>query len=160
MLRRQDCRKKEELIPGKWVKISQHCNVVIVFYLAFQTNPRREENTFQLLNLKTKSQGKNFSGFFLNCSNTFFLNRSFALKKWPQMRTRSIIRTVQDIYNFFLNSNINDLFPQIYNAIISNQNSGFKINYSFGYILRNIETGVLCFFHPSFSNHCVLSTAI
>ena len=63
------------------------------------------------------------------------------------------------MYNFFLKSNINKLFDQIYNAIISNQNLYFKINYSFGYILRNVKTGVLWFFHPSFNNHCVLNTA-
>ena len=81
------------------------------------------------------------------------------MEKWPQIRTRSVIRPVQDIYNFFLNSNINDLFDQIHNTIMSNQNSRFKINFSFGYILKNIETDVLCFFHPSYNNHCVLNTA-
>ena len=42
---------------------------------------------------------------------------------------------------------------------MSNQNSRFKINFSFGYILKNIETGVLRFFHPSYNNNCVLNTA-
>ena len=42
---------------------------------------------------------------------------------------------------------------------MSNQNSRFKINFSFGYILKNIESDVLRFFHPSYNNHCVLNTA-
>ena len=42
---------------------------------------------------------------------------------------------------------------------MSNQNSRFKINYSFGYILKNIESDTLRFFHPSYNNHCVLNTA-
>ena len=72
---------------------------------------------------------------------------------------RSVIRPVQDIYNFFLNSNINDLLDQIHKTIMSNQNSRFKINFSFGYILKNIESDALRFFHPSYNNHCVLNTA-
>ena len=42
---------------------------------------------------------------------------------------------------------------------MSNQNSRFKINFSFGYILKNIESDALRFFHPSYNNHCVLNTA-
>ena len=81
------------------------------------------------------------------------------MEKWSQVRTRSVIRSVQDIYNFFLNFNINDLLDQIHKTIMSNQNSRFKINFSFGYILKNIESDALCFFHPSYNNHCVLNTA-
>ena len=81
------------------------------------------------------------------------------MEKWSQIRTRSVIRPVQDIYNFFLNSNINDLLDQIHKTIMSNQNSRFKINFSFGYILKNIESGALRFSHPSYNNHCVLNTA-
>ena len=42
---------------------------------------------------------------------------------------------------------------------MSNQNSRFKINFSFGYILKNIESDALRFFHPSYNNHCILNTA-
>ena len=42
---------------------------------------------------------------------------------------------------------------------MSNQNSRFKINFSFGYILKNIESDALRFFHPSYNNNCVLNTA-
>ena len=45
------------------------------------------------------------------------------MEKWSQIRTRSVIRPVQDIYNFFLNSNINDLLDQIHKTIMNNQNS-------------------------------------
>ena len=81
------------------------------------------------------------------------------MEKWSQIRTRSVIRPVQDIYNFFLNSNINDLLDQIHKTIMSNQNSRFKINFNFGYILKNIESDASRFFHPSYNNHCVLNTA-
>ena len=81
------------------------------------------------------------------------------MEKWSQIRTRSVIRPVHDIFNFFLNSNINDLLDQIYKAIMSNHNSRFKINFSFGYILKNNESGAMRFFHSSYNNHCVLNTA-
>ena len=42
---------------------------------------------------------------------------------------------------------------------MSKQNSRFKINFSFGYILKNIESGALRYFHPSYNIHCVLNTA-
>ena len=95
----------------------------------------------------------------LDCSNAFFLNRNFIREKWSQIRTRSVIRPIQDIFNFFLNSNINDLLNQIHSTIMSKQNSRFKINFSFGYILKNIESDALRFFHPSYNNNCVLNTA-
>ena len=42
---------------------------------------------------------------------------------------------------------------------MSKQNSRFKINFSFGYILKNIESGALRYFHPSYNNNSVLNAA-
>jgi hypothetical protein len=36
--------------------------------------------------------------------------------------------------------------------IFTQQTSAFKINVSFGFILRNVETGELRYYHPSQSN--------
>ena len=59
----------------------------------------------------------------------------------------------------FLNSNVKELFSGFNDKIVNNQNSRFQINYSFEYTLKNTETGVLQFYHPSFNSNCVLKTA-
>ena len=45
-------------------------------------------------------------------------------------------------------------------TILKQQENRFKINYSLAYILRNIETDELCYFHASYNNHLMLQTAL
>ena len=62
---------------------------------------------------------------------------------------RTSIRTfrkkgkVQSIFNFCYNQNLKLLNPKIANQILQLQLHRFKINYSFGYILKNINDNEL-----------------
>ena len=79
--------------------------------------------------------------------------RGFLHPYWTSIRTYYKPGPIQDLYNFlFCNINLEN----IHNQIISSQRSRFKINYSFGFVLRNLETHQMRFFHPSFGNASVL----
>ena len=62
---------------------------------------------------------------------------------------RTSIRTfykkgkVQSIFNFCYNQNLTVLIPKINHQILQLQFHRFKINYSFGYILKNIHDNEL-----------------
>ena len=47
-------------------------------------------------------------------------------------------------------------FHEQLNRIFADQPTVFKINFSFGFILRNTETGALQYHHPCANNHLVL----
>ena len=76
---------------------------------------------------------------------------------WPQVRTRfSRHNRLQDWYNFRLSTiNPASLREQL-SRIFDDQPTIFKINLSFGFILRNTETGALQYHHPSANNNLVL----
>ena len=79
--------------------------------------------------------------------------RGFLHPYWTSIRTYYKPGPIQDLYNFlFCNINLEN----IHNQIISSQRSRFKINYSFGFVLRNLETHQMRFFHTSFGNASVL----
>ena len=76
---------------------------------------------------------------------------------WPQIRTRFSPRNrLQDWYNFRLSSISPDSLREQLHRIFADQPTVFKINFSFGFILRNTETGALQYHHPSANNHLVL----
>ena len=78
---------------------------------------------------------------------------------------RTSIRTfykkgkVQSIFNFCYNQNLKLLIRKIVNQILQLQFHRFKINYSFGYILKNINDNELQYYHASFNNGLIMSTA-
>ena len=76
---------------------------------------------------------------------------------WPQIRTRfSRYNRLQDWYNFRLSTiNPANLREQL-NRIFADQPTVFKVNFAFGFILRNTETGALQYHHPSANNNLVL----
>ena len=76
---------------------------------------------------------------------------------WPQIRTRfSRHNRLQDWYNFRLSTiNPANLREQL-NRIFADQPTVFKVNFAFGFILRNTETGALQYHHPSANNNLVL----
>ena len=76
---------------------------------------------------------------------------------WPQIRTRfSRHNRLQDWYNFRLSTiNPASLREQL-NHIFADQPTVFKVNFAFGFILRNTETGDLQYHHPSANNNLVL----
>ena len=55
----------------------------------------------------------------------------------------------QDVYNYWLQDvNVNQLAGQL-QQMFRQQRTRFKVNVSFGFILRNIETGELRYYHSS-----------
>ena len=69
---------------------------------------------------------------------------------WFSIRTHHHTgQQVQDMYNFRIQDlNMNQLRDQLMDMFRS-QNSRFKINISFGFILCNIENGELRYYHSS-----------
>ena len=59
---------------------------------------------------------------------------------------------VQDRYNFTLHEMTASTFTEMVHRIFREQTTAFKINLSFGFFLRNIETGELRYYHPSQNN--------
>ena len=51
------------------------------------------------------------------------------------------------------------LIPKIVNQILQFQFNRFKLNYSFAYILRNISNEELRYYHASYNNNVMMSTA-
>ena len=76
---------------------------------------------------------------------------------WPQIRTRfSRKNRLQDWYNFRLSTiNPSSLREQL-SRIFADQTTVFKVNFAFGFILCNTETGALQYHHPSANNNLVL----
>ncbi|CAH3027124.1 unnamed protein product, partial [Porites evermanni] len=76
---------------------------------------------------------------------------------WPQIRTRfSRTNRLQDWYNFRLSTISPSSLREQLNRIFADQPTVFKVNFSFGFILRNTEAGALQYHHPSANNHLVL----
>ena len=76
---------------------------------------------------------------------------------WPQIRTRfSRQNRLQDWYNFRLSTISPASLREQLSRIFSDQPTVFKVNFAFGFILRNTETGALQYHHPSANNNLVL----
>ena len=76
---------------------------------------------------------------------------------WPQIPTRfSRQNRLQDWYNFLLSTISPASLRQQLSRIFSDQPTVFKVNFAFGFILRNTETGALQSHHPSANNNLVL----
>ena len=66
---------------------------------------------------------------------------------------------VQNLFNFYYSDDVCNLIGRIAKTIMKNQKNRFKINYDFGFVLKNIETGEFCYYHAS-NNSLVLDTAV
>ena len=66
---------------------------------------------------------------------------------WSSIRTHTIHQKLTDIYNERI-SNLTDL-REIIQSIFEQQTSAFKLNLSFGFLLRNSETGEVRYYYPS-----------
>ena len=76
---------------------------------------------------------------------------------WPQIRTRfSRKNRLQDWYNFRLSTISPSRLREQLSRIFADQTTVFKVNFAFGFILRNTETGALQYHHPSANNNLVL----
>ena len=81
-------------------------------------------------------------------------------KYWSSIRTFSRKNKVQNIFNFYYNKDLKEMVQNITEAIMKERKNRFKINYSLAYVLRNIETNELRYFHASYNNHLMLETAL
>ena len=84
---------------------------------------------------------------------------AFIQKHWTSIRTFSKKGKVQSIYNFLYNQDLVVLISKIVDQILQFQLNRFKLNYSFGYILRNICNEELRYYHASYNNNVMMSTA-
>ena len=80
-------------------------------------------------------------------------------KHWTSIRTFYKKGKVQSIFNFCYNQNLTVLIRKIIHQILQLQFHRFKINYSFGYILKNIHDNELRYYHASFNNSVMMETA-
>ena len=78
-------------------------------------------------------------------------------RHWPQIRTRFSRRNrLQDWYNFRLSTISPSSLREQLSRIFAHQATVFKVNFSFGFVLRNTETGALQYHGPSANNDLVL----
>ena len=70
-------------------------------------------------------------------------------KHFSSIRTFSKKGKVQSIFNFLYNQDLKPLIPKIVNRILQLQRNRFKLNYSFAYVLRNIENLELRYYHAA-----------
>ena len=76
--------------------------------------------------------------------------KEFIKKYWSSIRTFSRKNKMQNIFNFYYNKDLKEIIQKITKAIMKEQKNRFKINYSLAYILRNIETDELRYFHACY----------
>ena len=85
--------------------------------------------------------------------------RDMIQQHWRAIRTReSRGNRLQDRYNIRVNADGTEPFPRYLQQIMDDQRTVFKINLSFGFILRNHETQELTYFHPSVNNQRFFET--
>ncbi|XP_066278985.1 uncharacterized protein [Branchiostoma lanceolatum] len=82
-------------------------------------------------------------------------------EKWHAIRTHfKRGRKVQDEYNFRLHStSVDELSSKVWTVFLD-QNTAFKLSVSFGFILRNSETGELRYYYACKNNHCFLEKPV
>ena len=85
--------------------------------------------------------------------------KPFIHLNWDSIRTFSRRGPIQNLFNFYYNDDMRNLIVDIAKTIMKNQKTQFKINYSFGFVLRNIETGDFRYYHAS-NNTLMLDTAV
>jgi len=79
--------------------------------------------------------------------------RALYIQHWQSIRTEEATgNRVQDRYNFTLHEMIASTFPEMVHRIFREQTTAFKINVSFGFFLRHMETGELRYYHSSQNN--------
>ena len=80
-------------------------------------------------------------------------DQSLYRQHWQSIRTEEATgNRVQDRYNFALHEMTASTFTEMVHRIFREQITAFKINLSFGFILRYMETGELRYYHSSQNN--------
>ena len=83
----------------------------------------------------------------------------FICLNWDSFRTFSRRGPVQNLFNFYCSDDGCNLIGCIAKTIMKNQESRFKINYGFGFVLKNIETSKFRYYHAS-NNSLMLDAAV
>ena len=83
----------------------------------------------------------------------------FICSNWDSIRTFSHRGPVQNLFNFYYSYDVCNLIGRIARTIMKNQENRFKINYGFGFVLKNIETGKFRYCHAS-NNLLMLDAAV
>jgi hypothetical protein len=79
--------------------------------------------------------------------------RALYRQHWQSIRTEEATgNPIQELCNITLHEMTASTFPEMVRYLYRQQTTAFKINLSFGFILRNIETGVLRYYHSSENN--------
>ena len=118
---------------------------------ALQVHPGEPENptTTKPLKSKRKQKEQETEKTLLERNPEI---RDFLSKYWSSIRTNTRLGPVQDIYIFYYDRMFWDLVDKILTKIIQKQNNRFKVNYSFGFVLRNNEIQSYIYYHSSHSN--------
>ena len=83
----------------------------------------------------------------------------FIRLNWNSILTFLRRGPVQNLFNFYYSDDVCNLIGRIAKAIMKNQENRFKINYGFGFVLKNIETGEFRYYHAS-NNSLMLDAAV
>ena len=83
----------------------------------------------------------------------------FIRLNWDSIRTFSRRVPVQNLFNFYYSDDVCNLIGRIAKTIMKNQENRFKINYGFGFVTKNIETGEFRYYHAS-NNSLMLDAAV
>ena len=83
----------------------------------------------------------------------------FIRSNWDSIRTFSRRGPVQKLFNFYYSDDVCNLIGRIAKTIMKKQENRFKINYGFGFVLKNIETGEFRYYHAS-NNSLMLDAAV
>ena len=78
---------------------------------------------------------------------------------WSSIRTFIRRGTVQNVFNFYFDRDFQDMVENIAVSIMRYRKNRFKINYGFGYVLKNIDTSQFRYYHVS-NNNLMLDTAM
>ena len=81
-----------------------------------------------------------------------------SLLYWSSICTFIRRGTMQNVFNFYFYRNLQDLIENISASIMRYQKNRFKINFGFGFVLRDVDTKEFCYYHVSNNNldaqHC------
>ena len=76
--------------------------------------------------------------------------KALYLKHWNTIRTRITRGKIKYVYHFVLTENYSpQLISEYLEAVKLEHVNGCKLNAAFGFILKNVESQELRFFHPS-----------
>ena len=83
----------------------------------------------------------------------------FIRLNWDSIHTFLRKGPNQNLFNFYYSDDVCNLIGCIAKTIMKNQENRFKINYGFGFVLKNIETGEFRYYHAS-NNSFMLDTVV